>query len=327
MISEIKRNDIFALNCTGSNLGRTGEMRVMTISTQDCQTFVLDMKTLKDVPKELHSILQDQTIKKLMFNCRSSADSLYHNHRVNLSGIIDMQLIQYILENGRQAGLKLPSLLGVVETIDRLKAMELYDTKLTSDHDLWIDKIDDRLLGHVVMEIEMYFLIYKNFRKEINDIEELSTNYANSRIKQTKFDPENPYLNHHLMPLNILTKCKAMQQCKYCSIVQESNICIVCEAVNKTSPQDLSYVNKETSIYDESNSTDFLDFQKSIQIVEEVGLTEMSIASNENINTRSNVSHIQSNGNPSDLMSIFKSLQSQGRVSNFILSTLHKQLQ
>ncbi|XP_033761075.1 uncharacterized protein LOC117342894 [Pecten maximus] len=94
-LAEIRNHDLLAVDCEGVDLGRTGELTVLTMATPD-KTFIFDILKLgKQVFDDgLCDILEDKTKEKLMFDCRGDADILHHQFQVNLGGVLDLQLLE-----------------------------------------------------------------------------------------------------------------------------------------------------------------------------------------------------------------------------------------
>ncbi|XP_060083371.1 uncharacterized protein LOC132562635 [Ylistrum balloti] len=100
VFAEIKKHNLLAVDCEGIDLGRAGELKVFTISTP-VNTFIFDILKLgKQVFDDgLRDILEDKTKEKLMFDCRGDADILFHRYKVNLSGVLDLQLLEVMQRN------------------------------------------------------------------------------------------------------------------------------------------------------------------------------------------------------------------------------------
>jgi hypothetical protein len=96
------RGGIFALDLEGRDLGRDGPISIVQLASLQehadaatCPVYIFDISaaTADIFSCGLKSILEDATIKKLMFDCRHDADALQKRHNVHLSGVIDLQLM------------------------------------------------------------------------------------------------------------------------------------------------------------------------------------------------------------------------------------------
>lgn len=106
-LSEIKScdpNALLAVDCEGVNLSREGELTIVTVATEE-KAYVFDVAVLKQAvfDKGLREILEDKSREKLMFDCRQDADSLLHQFRVSVAGVLDVQLLEIIYRRENSA--------------------------------------------------------------------------------------------------------------------------------------------------------------------------------------------------------------------------------
>ncbi|XP_033760486.1 piRNA biogenesis protein EXD1-like [Pecten maximus] len=98
-LAEINRHSLLAVHCKGFKLGsrRSGELTLITVATQT-KSFIFDVLTLGQCVFDdgLGAILEDKTKEKLMFNCRRDADNLFHQQKVQLTGVLDLQLLEFM---------------------------------------------------------------------------------------------------------------------------------------------------------------------------------------------------------------------------------------
>ena len=101
-ISEIKqkiaeRIALLAVDCEGNSLSREGALTIITVATEE-KVYIFDVQKLGQATfsSELGEILEDESRKKLMFDCRQDSDALWHQFKVKLSGVLDLQLLEVI---------------------------------------------------------------------------------------------------------------------------------------------------------------------------------------------------------------------------------------
>ena len=90
-----EKEHLIALDCEGDNLSRKGKLTVVTIATRH-KVYIIRIDKLKEAAFEgkLKTLLENKSVEKLMFDCRQDADILMHSFKVNLSGVLDMQLLE-----------------------------------------------------------------------------------------------------------------------------------------------------------------------------------------------------------------------------------------
>ena len=101
-ISEIKqkiaeRIALLAVDCEGNSLSREGALTIITVATEE-KVYIFDAQKLGQATfsSGLGEILEDESRKKLMFDCRQDSDALWHQFKVKLSGVLDLQLLEVI---------------------------------------------------------------------------------------------------------------------------------------------------------------------------------------------------------------------------------------
>lgn len=101
-ISEIKqkiaeRIALLAVDCEGNSLSREGALTIITVATEE-KVYIFDVQKLGQATfsSGLGEILEDKSHKKLMFDCRQDSDALWHQFKVKLSGVLDLQLLEVI---------------------------------------------------------------------------------------------------------------------------------------------------------------------------------------------------------------------------------------
>lgn len=101
-ISDLKRkiaerNTLLAVDCEGNSLSREGALTIITVATEE-KVYIFDVLKLGQLvfSSGLSEILEDKSRKKLMFDCRQDSDALWHQFKVKLSGVLDLQLLEVI---------------------------------------------------------------------------------------------------------------------------------------------------------------------------------------------------------------------------------------
>lgn len=92
-----------SFDAEGTNLGQTGTLTIVTMQglrdrEKESSIYVIDVlvltrvKVFSESPPSIRSILEDPSVTKLTFDCRSDSDALYHQHNVSLAGTPDVQI-------------------------------------------------------------------------------------------------------------------------------------------------------------------------------------------------------------------------------------------
>ncbi|XP_068699689.1 piRNA biogenesis protein EXD1-like [Montipora foliosa] len=98
-VPELKRNiegkGPIAVDCEGLSLSRKGALTIITVATED-KAYIFDVLKLGKAVFSggLGEILEDKSCEKLMFDCREDSDALWHQFRVKLTGVLDLQLLE-----------------------------------------------------------------------------------------------------------------------------------------------------------------------------------------------------------------------------------------
>jgi len=101
-MSELKgkiaeRNTLLAVDCEGDSLSRKGALTIITVATEE-KVFIFDVLKLGQLvfTSGLGEILEDKSREKLTFDCRQDSDALWHQFKVKLNGVLDLQLLEVI---------------------------------------------------------------------------------------------------------------------------------------------------------------------------------------------------------------------------------------
>ncbi|KIO17128.1 hypothetical protein M407DRAFT_246834 [Tulasnella calospora MUT 4182] len=101
------------IDLEGYDLCRHGRIALITIHASPlAMTYLVDVTTLgeasfttegENLPgKTLKSLLEDKEIPKVLFDCRNDSDALYNLYKVDMGGVIDLQLMELATRKRRQ---------------------------------------------------------------------------------------------------------------------------------------------------------------------------------------------------------------------------------
>ena len=92
------------IDLEGKNLGRDGPLYILIIHDYKAEhTYIVDVHTLQleafntcgaDEEKNLRSILESAETSKLIYDVRQDSEALYHQFKIRLDGILDVQLFK-----------------------------------------------------------------------------------------------------------------------------------------------------------------------------------------------------------------------------------------
>jgi exonuclease 3'-5' domain-containing protein 1 len=94
-VSEIAKHRLISVDLEGVELCRSGEICILQVALQNNRVFLFDICALRADAFEaggLREILSAPSPLKLMFDCRADADALFHQYRVRLDGVYDLQV-------------------------------------------------------------------------------------------------------------------------------------------------------------------------------------------------------------------------------------------
>ena len=245
-ISEIKqkiaeRIALLAVDCEGNSLSREGALTIITVATEE-KVYIFDVQKLGQATfsSGLGEILEDESRKKLMFDCRQDSDALWHQFKVKLSGVLDLQLLEVIYrrENPSASTTKTPQSsfknkrggrrnrrsqrTDEVEKIYGFRrCLELYlqdenlvkikdkgKELLEEDDELWTKRpLTDELIQYCVVDTMAMFRLY-NEMKDVNGGEQARLRVASDKYvdlyrgkTERSFDE---YETNAYLPLDII---------------------------------------------------------------------------------------------------------------------------
>lgn len=101
---QLQPGSLFAVDCEGLDLGRYGALTILTIKVIDegksamaTPAYVLDIQLLGKAAFDvsdgfLKRMLESASLQKVMFDCRSDSDALWHQFRIKLTNVLDLQV-------------------------------------------------------------------------------------------------------------------------------------------------------------------------------------------------------------------------------------------
>ena len=186
--------EVLAVKCEGKKLSRRGTLSILTIATRK-QVFIIDVLKLDALvfENEIGKILENKSIKKIMFDCKESADALWHIFNIRLSGIMDEQLLKCIEQvdkirhksiekRSRETEVKLQPLIVSIDSYKKEIDTHQRDSNYLQDimylkriYDLknkWLVRpVENQMLNFEVHFIKYLFLLYDTYN---NDDEKVS---------------------------------------------------------------------------------------------------------------------------------------------------------
>ena len=85
---------LIALDCEGVQLSRVGEITIVSIGVSSEQVILFDMKGLlgsSKITKIIKEVLEDDTVEKIIHDCRMDSDALLHKLDIILTNVHDTQ--------------------------------------------------------------------------------------------------------------------------------------------------------------------------------------------------------------------------------------------
>ncbi len=138
LLAKLEQRALFAFDCESVKLNREHKVSLMNICLEDGSIFLVDIQALGGIDARLKRVLEDKNITKVMFDCRSDTDCLYHQHNVKLQGIEDMQIMHFLIANKYpNPGRRLAGFLSVLGRYLGQKAKESLAAVKGEDYSGW----------------------------------------------------------------------------------------------------------------------------------------------------------------------------------------------
>ncbi|KAF8073306.1 ribonuclease H-like domain-containing protein [Lyophyllum atratum] len=238
-LAVLKTFDILAFDCEGQSLGAVdGHLSLVALRTMRGpsvhKTFLFDILRLDAnslIP--VYDILRSTSIQKVVFDGRKDYSSLYHDFKVDLHNVLDLQLVdvksrtargertdqqmnrlEAIMYKGVLVGKSRPMYVKVHRLNGLLTAVKEHGVPVIEkpagqrfDHSHWMDRpLPVEYLQHVVEDVLLIHQLYNHFEGAgylYSQISDDSARYV-SIWKDSKPASSNMYRNHGLLPLDII---------------------------------------------------------------------------------------------------------------------------
>ncbi|KAK5214756.1 hypothetical protein LTR72_012116 [Exophiala xenobiotica] len=167
----------FYVDAEGYKLGRFGTLDLLQIYVLPLrETFIVDVFTLKQAAFttsfrgiSLRTLFESSSIKKVFFDVRNDSDAMFSLYNVFLSGVVDLQMMEYFQEG--RSGRNLAGLRSCVERDSGLPSEDIQDwleLKLTTPGSLSNGASQRRPLSadlflYAAGDVEYLPLLYKRY--------------------------------------------------------------------------------------------------------------------------------------------------------------------
>ena len=230
----LNKADIIAVDGEGYDLGRDGTLDILSVATKDRNVYLFDIATMgKQVfDAGLKKLLENKSVKKLMFDCRNDADALKHLFGVMLDGVLDVQLMEvkhrqretpsstppprtspqywnyWTRNTPRLFGLK-KCISTYLDSKDLVLSKERVVSKMDEDrkNNIWaVRPLEDTLKEYCAIDTCTLFSLHdilKEGQVAMRLIECASARYVDYRRSYNTL-PRDTYISHHYLPRNIL---------------------------------------------------------------------------------------------------------------------------
>jgi exonuclease 3'-5' domain-containing protein 1 len=170
---ELAHESLLALDLEGIDLGRTGEICILQLGCRDGRVYLFDICSLQQdafTSDGLRLILENEAIRKIIFDVRSDCDALKHQYGVTLAGALDLQVL-YVTVRAKAASY-LPGMKKVLEdTLSRSEKMrldglknqgkDLFAPEKGGRYEVWKDRpLNPILVEYASEDVRQLFKIY-----------------------------------------------------------------------------------------------------------------------------------------------------------------------
>lgn len=179
----------------GYDLCRHGRIALITIYASPlATTYLVDVTILGEASfttegdnlpgKTLKSLLEDKTVPKALFDCRNDSDALYNLYKVDMGGVIDLQLMELATRKRRQkayvsglartikdyGGLS-PEALAEWEEVKQY-GKKIFDTEDPEAAGLAFEErpLDEKLIQYSIQDATLLPVLYDTFDKSIQPL-------------------------------------------------------------------------------------------------------------------------------------------------------------
>ena len=233
---QIKQFKVIALDLEGRNLGKAGDIGLLQIALENGSTFMFDLAGMEKISSSLKEILETESIKKIMFDCRQDSSALFYKLDTKLDGVADLQLKEILAreDSTDEARMRLHGALyfrsvegskelynDVIRLNSFSKCLEEHgignvvlknkvSASMKSDEHYWMKRpLSQDALNYAKQDVLLLFeladFLYSSGGVDaaITDIGLLACSKKYSKLKIVD-NVASKYLNHALLPLNIL---------------------------------------------------------------------------------------------------------------------------
>lgn len=197
--SQLSFSKLLALDLEGIDLGRTGEICLLQIATEDGHVYLFDICTLKGEAFQrdtLKSILEEKSIRKVIFDCRCDVDALKYQYDVSCDGMYDLQVL--FVKSKASTTKFLPGLRKVLDetlTIDekrrvdtiKTEGVDLFAPEKGGTYEVWKERpLQSSLIHYAAEDVKQLFHIYNTWKKDRrldNSVMSITNNRIQSTIK------------------------------------------------------------------------------------------------------------------------------------------------
>jgi exonuclease 3'-5' domain-containing protein 1 len=187
----LKAEKILSVDCEGTNLSRHGKICLLQIATE-YDIFLVDILSLgaSAFVHGIGGILQDNSIVKVMHDCRVDSDALFHQFNVRLSNVYDLQTVHTLHQrvNLAKHHRNRASLVDLVtEYAPQEKPSLVYKAEIKplykQNPKLWEERpLPQSLINYACADVRMMFPVYRTLNKKV-DMNRYSQ-YLHKRFRQ-----------------------------------------------------------------------------------------------------------------------------------------------
>lgn len=225
-LESLKKYSNLVLDCEGVRLGRAGKLTLIQLGAKDNDViYLFDVLKLGDklFGAGMKELLESELIVKYMFDCKKDSESLFHEYRVTLKNVLDMQIHEYLARKTgkKQRGNESLRVCGLGNTVKNyVKEEEIIRAGLNGYHEL--KKAGDALMNaermlwryrplskgmkrYAAMDIEMIRVVAKALENhlpltgvELERVKIASDVYLGMRRDPVE-KPEDKFVQHSFM--------------------------------------------------------------------------------------------------------------------------------
>ena len=173
IVPQLMRCHEIGFDSEGHNIGRFGKLSLVQISTPDC-IYICDCLQ-PDVLKSIAPVLKSDKVTKVMHDCREDLSNLYHEHKIFVKNVWDLQVAYKTFHNNFLASLEhvRRDLLGSTAPI------ETVESQMQKDSNLWLYRpVTKKLIEYAVDGVADILLLKDKIGIELEkDVMESYLNY------------------------------------------------------------------------------------------------------------------------------------------------------